>query len=139
MTHPSVNSIVERLQENAVYVAPLGSASGDARWTVAQALREAATIISELQADSIRQEYSRIDWINRALTAESSLSRIKAETIEECAVVAQNLYFPVLPDQMTTRELLKAQREQVASAIRSLGSTGGGDAEEGSTQKEGSR
>lgn len=192
MTHPSVNSIVERLQENAVYVAPLGSASGDARWTAAQALREAATIISELQAerDNLRKycsaaandyhgmlvamertivptlaeafkstakelretsEFMRLaaegrasgliydDELSKAKSklaaAESSLSRIKAETIEECAknaITKAALYDSQIASMRGM--FLKYRAEGMAhglklfaSAIRSLGSTGGAE------------
>lgn len=188
MTHPSVNSIVERLQENAVYVAPLGSASGDARWTAAQALREAATIISELQAerDNLRKycsaaandyhgmlvamertivptlaeafkstakelretsEFMRLaaegrasgliydDELSKAKSklaaAESSLSRIKEETIEECARIAEQTgnFGDYRRDELTADygqprfDMMNA----IASAIRSLGSTGGAE------------
>lgn len=75
-------------------------------------------------------------WNTRA--AESSLSRIKAETIEECARVAENPGF--IGAQDTDWDLgVNFAKTFIASAIRSLGSTGGGDAEEGSTQKDGSR
>lgn len=60
----------------------------------------------------------------RAHAAESSLHRVRGETIEECAKVVENLIFPVLSDQMTTRELIKIQRDQISARIRSLNITG---------------
>lgn len=123
MTHPSVNSIVERLL--------------DPRYCGQEAMRqEAATIISELQAerDDLLAKCSALLWAipddvagkitsgqlaslrDRAkelLAAESSLSRIKSETVEACAKVAEN-YRPFGKMQH------HGTRRGIASAIRSL-------------------
>ena len=205
MTHPSVNSIVERLQTMAACLPEQRSI-----------FTEAATIISELQAENERLQRALMFWMpgvdlrldeatreqcandagllagysgplagrrwgneiidtvanlqaeNGRLTreiqsekdesdtyckwwreeqevtrnikarltgAESSLSRIKEETIEACARIAD----PPLMHRVGQPGLWRRRRAAIASAIRSLGSTRGGDAEEGSTQKEGSR
>lgn len=155
MTHPSVNSIVERLQFDAARC-ELQFSKG-----VAENISEAATIISELQAENERKDrlieahrQQIVDageimdhWQALALIAESSLSRIKEETIEECARVAEDYAsFRPIPEKSSDSSLALAIAsisneacKGVASAIRSLGSTGGAEAEEGSPQKEGSR
>lgn len=46
----SIHKVVERYSKLAVLIAPLGSGSGGSRWEAAQALREAATLLLELQA-----------------------------------------------------------------------------------------
>lgn len=110
MTHPSVNSIVERLFEKF----------GD------------DPLISEAADSLIGWSSANAKLKARALAAESSLSRIKEETIEACAKVAEGL----ADQQRATNEAypdhVKAYPvwrnyvftfESVASALRSLGST----------------
>lgn len=127
---------------------PDGRAKVVAHWNT----RPAATIISELQAEVLAINYHLVaaqvagldlgssrplssavhDLKKRAEAAESSLSRIKAETIEECAKVAEAKAVEFLSPEYATGQPLSSFNErfaceQVASAIRSLGSTGGAE------------
>lgn len=158
MKNPSVNSIVERRKTfNKWFVDnhadPDGKFTHMPKWLKADlrkawdaATAEAATIISELQGrisdlevdlgnakhsnDLMDEEMG--EWKARALTAESSLSRIKEETIEECARVAEDYAsFRPIPEKSSDSSLALAIAsisneacKGVASAIRSLGSTG---------------
>lgn len=166
MTHPSVNSIVERLR--------------DPRYCGQEAMRqEAATIISDLQAEAklsderiqrlqaavafwmpgvsalvetetngyagdsacllygFNGEVPSDSWgdkmLARALAAESSLSRIKEETIEECAKVADDRadgWFSGEPKTVYGQGY-KAGCRNAAIAIRSLDKNCSGKTAEG--------
>lgn len=94
--------------------------------------RTAATIISELQAENERLQIEVFELKHgvedqmeeaayhreRRAAAESSLSRIKAETIEECAKIAELKY---------ASSNLNPIGNLIAEDIRSLGSTGGAE------------
>lgn len=129
MTHPSVNSIVERLTR----IADASRRDDGSDIPLGEQCREAATIISELQAErdrlnkELQQQYQEADaQMYQRQAAESSLSRIKAETIEECARVAENPGF--IGAQDTDWDLgVNFAKTFIASAIRSLGSTGGAE------------
>ena len=173
MTHPSVNSIVERLepcpfcgpgnsivecyQDDYGYwkvgcgacgshsgIRPKSDPDGRAKVVAHWNTRPAATIISELQAEVLAINYHLVaaykaagldlgssrplssavhDLKKRAEAAESSLSRIKEETIEECARIAD----PPLMHRVGQPGLWRRRRAAIASAIRSLGSTGGAE------------
>lgn len=136
MTHPSVNSIVERLA--------IPSNDTDLLMLCTAHPSEAATIISELQAErdalsaDLEKVQTELDEENiRALTAESSLSRIREETATAMKLAEEALARCYdVNDWPADGQTIQ---DQALSAIRSLGSTGGADSEEGSTQKEGSR
>lgn len=74
---PDPHSIVERLELHAVCIAPLGSKSGEERWEAARALREAATIISDLQAERDRIERNRDMWKGQCERQAASLTTMR--------------------------------------------------------------
>lgn len=153
MTHPSVNSIVERKWTPEQFWEYLEAFLGDWETDSIKDRMDSfgltvvpATIISELQAEVEAKEVAAKAYYDnyrseeaRALAAESSLSRIKAETIE----VAIQFLDRIAPyamihfdsragvttlvdheDHMTVRVFTKTQ---LLAAIRSLGSTGGAE------------
>ena len=131
MTHPSVNSIVERTA--------IPSNDADLLMLCTAHPSEAATIISELQAAVQRLTANPADqryWEGRYRDEAAALSRIKAETIEECARVADRsaeLHRGVVASELSmsarSRRFIRAEEaDWIASAIRrSLGSTGGAE------------
>lgn len=99
---------------------------------------------SRTEARLMRENWSEAE--DRALAAESSLSRIKAETIEEVITAVEQNAFQIMLDvvnewhrQVGIDDVMKSKLTQkradtvatgvfkrsIASAIRSLGSTGG--------------
>lgn len=182
MTHPSVNSIVERLEpcpfcggpaairelsngswqvecNNDETCTVCADARGDSREKVANRwnTRPAATIISELQAavDRLQIEIFELkhgveDQMEEAAyhrerraAAESSLSRIKAETIEALRPFADALQDVDdaarddwhLWESPAAMNLNVGDLRRADTAIRSLGSTGGMDSEKTAESK----
>jgi len=179
MTHPSVNSIVERLEPcpfcgpgNSIVECyqddygywkvgcgacgshsgirpksdPDGRAKVVAHWNTRPAATEIERLAREVDLlgklaappDTVRFfetthniQSAAEEFRKRALTAESSLSRIKEETIEECARIAEQTgnFGDYRRDELTADygqpkfDMMNA----IASAIRSLGSTGGAE------------
>lgn len=128
-------------------------------WDAATA--EAATIISGLQATVARIKTQRDNALldmekfmnvvtdccgilgladDNYTELPASLSRIKAETIEECAKIAEAKAVEFLSPEYAAGQPLSSFSErfacgQVASAIRSLGSTGEMDSEKTAQSK----
>lgn len=156
MTHPSVNSIVERLQFDAQQLRKMSAACKfagnetsvrviDPSGLLAD-LDEAATIISELQAENgrltreIQSEKDESDtyckwWreeqeVTRNIKArlngaESSLSRIKEETATAMKLAEEALARCYdVNDWPADGQTIQ---DQALSAIRALGSTGGAE------------
>lgn len=151
MKNPSVNSIVERLEDHAAAsraaaLNPPSPTTSSGWLQAARDFSEAATIISGLQATVARIKTQRDNALldmekfmnvvtdccgilgladDNYTELPASLSRIKAETIEECAKVAEKdrrselaVKYDYMPD-------FQKCAIYIAEEIRSLGSTGG--------------
>lgn len=128
---------IERLNERCT------QHEGQVKWG-SETIARLQSIISELEAErdtwaaqALKEDDCRKSWEARALAAESSLHRVRAETVEECAKIAEGAA-PIARGNFF--EARRKQTAKIATAIRSLtNKTGENDAERGSTQKDGSR
>jgi len=125
---PDPHSVVERLELHAVCIAPLGSKSGEERWEAAQALREAATIISELQAERDRIERNRDMWKGQCERQAASLATMRDLLTRVDSLGRTNAW-----RRMPTGGSFNATAlgQDIASAIRSSLTNGGSGAEDG--------
>lgn len=128
---PSLNRICQDRADAATLIAELQDRVHYAEGTTALAIKHrdaAEKRVGDLQLE-VFETQEKIGALLQHAEAQveelkSSLHQVRRETIEECAKLAENLIFPVLPDQMTTRELIKAQRDQISARISSLNKTG---------------
>lgn len=122
------SGIVERLNDSGLF--------GRASWSEVELLcREAATLIAELQAERVNlnkrldaHKATIMDAGARILAAESSLHRVRGETIEECALIAlserqHSNQLNYRADAAGYAEMAYEQAcDDVASAIRNIAS-----------------